>query len=66
MIVRDEKDDTKLGEGDKAYKFNQTVKFDFAYPKDFAKKKHMKEGVTELHILQAEDFAKRGFGKIVK
>jgi hypothetical protein len=66
MIVKDDKDPVSLESTDKVYKFNQLVKFDFSYPKDYAKKKHMKEGITELHVLQAEDFAKRGFGKIVK
>lgn len=66
MIVKDDKDPSGLEEGAKAYKFSDVVKFDFKYPKDYAKRKHMTEGITEMHRLQAEDFEKRGFGKIVK
>jgi hypothetical protein len=66
MIVKDDKDPVGLEEGAKAYKFNDVVKFDFAYPKEYKKTKHMKDGVIEIHRLQAEDFASRGFGKIVK
>lgn len=66
MIVRDDKDPAGLESTDRVIKFNDVVKFDFKYPKDYTKAKHMKEGVTDLHRLQAEDFEKRGFGKIVK
>lgn len=66
MIVKDDKDPIEQDPTDRKVKFNDVVKFDFKYPKDYAKKKHMKEGVVELHRLQAEDFEARGFGKIIK
>lgn len=66
MIVKDDKDPIGLEEGAKAYKFNDVVKFDFKYPSGYTKTKHQKEGVIEIHKLQAEDFATRGFGKIIK
>lgn len=68
MIVKDDNAPDKLAEGERAVKFSDVVKFDFKYPKDYpaTKKRHMTEGVIELHRLQAEDFEKRGFGKIVK
>jgi hypothetical protein len=66
MIVRDDKDPANLEPTDRVFKFNDNVKFDFKYPTDYKKTKHMKDGIVELHRLQAEDFAARGFGKIVK
>ncbi len=64
----------ELAPTDKKMKFSDTVKFEIAYPKDYGKmpdgkfkKKHFKDGdVIELHSLQAEDWASRGLGKIVK
>jgi hypothetical protein len=64
MVVDNDK---KLDPTDKVYKFNDTVKFKVAYPKDYAKKKHHKDGdVIDLHVIQAEDWEARGLGKIVK
>jgi hypothetical protein len=59
--------DKKLDPTDKVYRFNDVVKFKVAYPKDYAKKKHLKDGETiELHVIQAEDWEARGLGKIIK
>jgi hypothetical protein len=59
--------ENNLKDTDKVYSFNDVVKFEVKYPKEHSKKKHHKEGeVIELHKLQAEDWANRGLGKIVK
>lgn len=58
---------SNLEEGDKVQKFSDVVKFKMAYPKEYSKQKHFKDGQeVELHKLQAEDFEKRNLGKIVK
>jgi hypothetical protein len=52
---------------DKVMKFSDVVKFKVSYPKDFKKAKHFAEGQeVELHKMQADDWEKRGLGKIVK
>jgi hypothetical protein len=59
--------DKKLEATDRVMKFSDVVSFKVAYPKDYAKAKHIKDGETiELHRLQGEDWEKRGLGKIIK
>lgn len=56
-----------LKDTDRIMKFSDVVNFEVKYPKEFTKKKHFKDGdVVELHRLQADDWAARGLGKIVK
>lgn len=59
--------DEILLDTDKVMTFDDTVEFTVQYPKDFSKKKYLKDGqVIELHKMQAEDWAARGLGKIGK
>ncbi len=60
--------DKKLEATDKVYKFNDSVKFKVTYPKEHnPRKKYHADGETiDLHPVQAEDWEKRGLGKIVK
>lgn len=51
---------------EKVYKHSDTVIFVCGYSKDFAGKKHMKEGSKhKLHVLHAKRLEKKGLGKIV-
>lgn len=60
-------DQQKLDPTDRVMKFSDVVNFEIAYPKDYAKKKHYKDGdVIELHRLQAEEWEARKLGKIKK
>lgn len=54
-------------EGVKVYRHDQVVNFKVEYSKDYAKKKHMKDGIVlKLHVLHAERLEKKKLGKIVK
>ena len=65
MKVEDEKQE--LASTDRPMKFSDMVKFKMAYPKEYTKKKHYKDGETiELHRLQAEDWEARKLGSILK
>jgi hypothetical protein len=59
--------ESKLSPTDRVMSFDDMVKFKIEYPKEHKKAKHHKDGeVIELHRLQAEDWEKRGLGKITK
>jgi hypothetical protein len=65
MIVNE--GEKKLDPTDKVYRFSDVVKMKVAYPKDYAKKKHLKDGDTiEVHVLQAEELEAKGIAKIIK
>jgi hypothetical protein len=52
---------------EKIYKHTDTVLFIAEYPKNFTKKKHLKDGVKyKLHILHADRLEAKGIGKIIK
>jgi hypothetical protein len=58
--------DENTGETGKAYKISDLVTFEIAYPKDYKKTKHFKDGAkVKLHRLTAETFLEKGIGKIV-
>lgn len=59
--------ETKIAPTDKVYKNTDVVTFKVTYPKEYKKKKHLKEGsVHKLHVLHAERLESKGIGQIVK
>ena len=59
--------ETKILKTDTVYKNTDVVSFKVAYPKEYKKKKHLKDGSThKLHVLHAERLEAKGIGQIVK
>lgn len=66
-IVAENLKDFEDGEKLVVFQSDEMVKFQFSYPKDHSKQKHVPEGTTvSMHVLDAAIAEKLGKGKIVK